>query len=413
MSDDNKPKEDLLYISDDKGWIDAFVFNTLDSLKTKYVKLPSDLAIRKSWNRFGSAKHIVIHWEGRHRRGGAIIEEIIDVDRNFDVSSRIIVITTEPAREDVVYFGELGIKKIVRLRNNKRYFEQTHHLLHRLVAEGENPDHSSVKWRQTLKSLDDLNLESKSTLVDACEKSISNLRADENEDTARYFDAMGSIHFLKENFDGAKVCFTKALDQNSQYYRSYTNLIKLHIHQNELDSAMALCKKMQSLNKDNIARLVDMGEVYYLKGELDRSEHAFKQALERDSYCGKALNGLAQIHFDKDEIHKSRELLAKSDLAFVIARKLNQEGIVLVKEERYEEALEHYSKAQFVIPMQDKGPLLFFNIALCYSRWGKYEMAKEFLRIALIKDPKYEKAQKLFDFVDQKIKKSLQNQQSA
>jgi Tfp pilus assembly protein PilF len=48
-----------------------------------------------------------------------------------------------------------------------------------------------------------------------------------------------------------------------------------------------------------------------------------------------------------------------------------------------------------VLPQQDKGPLLFYNIGLCYSRWGKKDMAREFLKIALIKEPNYRKARKL------------------
>ena len=66
------------------------------------------------------------------------------------------------------------------------------------------------------------------------------------------------------------------------------------------------------------------------------------------------------------------------------------------------EACEHYTRAQYVLPHQDKGPLLFYNIGLCYARWGKHKMAQEFLKIALIKEPTYRKAQKLLEQVDLK-----------
>ena len=56
----------------------------------------------------------------RTRSGGAVIEEILDVQPNFDVGERIIVLTTNPTHEDVVYFCELGVRRIIRLRNRDK-----------------------------------------------------------------------------------------------------------------------------------------------------------------------------------------------------------------------------------------------------------------------------------------------------
>ena len=407
MTESIKHSEDIFYISDDRNWVDSFVFRALDPLKLRYVKVPSNITIRQSWERLKDAKHIVVHWEGRHRRGGAIVEEILDVDSYFDIAERVVVITTDPTREDVVYFGELGIKKIVRLRNNKRFFEEAFGLLQSHIKNPLKESAQNVAWQRLIKSLDMAADDMDEDKTAKFETRLEELHQSEPADSARYIDAKGLLVAKRGEYEESKRLFTAALDQNSQYYRSYNNLIKLHVQHKELDSAIALCRKMHSLNKENISRLVDMGEIFYMKGELEKAETHFKAALERDEYCSKALNGLAQVHFDRDEINESRALLAKSNLAYILAKALNEEGIKLVTDERFEEALEHYSKAQYVIPMQDKGPMLFFNIGLCYSRWGKYEMAKEFLKIALIKEPNYKKAKKLLEFVNSKTKKSV------
>jgi tetratricopeptide (TPR) repeat protein len=78
----------------------------------------------------------------------------------------------------------------------------------------------------------------------------------------------------------------------------------------------------------------------------------------------------------------------------------------MVRGNKYEQALEHYTRAQYVLPQQEKGPMLFFNIALCYYRWGRFTLAREFVRIALIKDPRYGKAQRLLQLVDAEISKN-------
>ena len=64
---------------------------------------------------------------------------------------------------------------------------------------------------------------------------------------------------------------------------------------------------------------------------------------------------------------------------------------------------DHYTKAQYVLPHQNKGPMLFYNIGLCYFRWHKVDMAKEFLRLALIKEPGYKKASKLLGMVEEQV----------
>ena len=54
-------------------------------------------------------------------------------------------------------------------------------------------------------------------------------------------------------------------------------------------------------------------------------------------------------------------------------------------------------QAHFVLPDQDKSSFIFYNIGLCHSRWGNLLMAERFLRLALVKKPEYEKAQRLLN----------------
>ena len=71
----------------------------------------------------------------------------------------------------------------------------------------------------------------------------------------------------------------------------------------------------------------------------------------------RALNGMAEIRFHQGDLEESRRLLARSQLAYKTAANLNQMGIDMVKKLKYEQALEHYTRAQYVLPQQDKGPL--------------------------------------------------------
>lgn len=394
--------QEIIAIMDDQTWIWSFVSLQLSGMNLEHLRLPSDIPIRGSWERFKDAALMIIHWESKLRSGGAIVEEILDIQPNFDVGERIIVVTTNPTHEDVVYFSELGVRNIITLRNRDKELTKATHDFEALVRAQGKHDRTEQAWRELLHEIDTL------PLGEVTEERLSKLEADilrlrPNEDSARYLDAVASLMALRQNHEAAVRYWHDAFDKNPNYYRTYNNLIKFYrLRGNHVD-AMKLMQKMHELNKSNIARLVGMGETQMALGDVKKAEFYFQTALDRDRYSSGALNGLAEIRFHEGKFEESRQLLARSNLAFKAAQRLNQQGIDLVRKERYEAALEHYTNAQFVLPQQEKGPLLFYNIGLCYSRWGKLDMAQRFLQIALIKDPTYQKAQKLLAVVEERI----------
>ncbi len=397
-----KPKRfsEILAVMDDQSWIWSLASKQMEWLNLAHVRLPSTVPIRQSWERLRDAQRIIVHWEAKSRSGGAVIEEILDVQPNFDVGERIIVLTTNPTHEDVVYFSELGVRRIIRLRQRDKDLAQAARELDlHLTAEPEH-DRREIAWRKLLYALDTLPDTVPPEAVDKLDEAVRKLRPDEF--TARYFDAVSTIAMLREQDEVAVKGWHKALDKNPNYYRTYHNLIRFYRRRGKNDEALALMQKMQELNKSNISRLVGMGEIQMALADYERAEFCFKSALERDTFCSGALNGLAEIRFHQGNLEESRQLLARSHLAYKAAASLNQQGIELVRKEKFEHALDHYTKAQYVLPVQDKGPLLFYNIGLCYARWGKHKMAREFLKIALIKEPTYRKAQRLLEQVDTK-----------
>jgi tetratricopeptide (TPR) repeat protein len=265
------------------------------------------------------------------------------------------------------------------------------------------PDHDSTEqsWRRILYILDTLPDDVPPETLARVEDSVRKLKPPEF--TARYLDALAKVAMYKGSDDAAVKGWHAALDKNPNYYRAYHNLIAFYRRRGRLADALGLMQKMHELNKQNISRLVGMGEIQMQLKDHARAEFYFKAALTRDSYASGALNGLAEIRFHQGDLEESRRLLAKSQLAYKTAATLNHMGIDLVKVDRFEDALEHYTRAQYVLPQQDKGPLLFYNIGLCYSRWDRLTMAREFLKIALIKEPNYKKARKLLTQVEEQL----------
>ena len=386
---------EIFVIMDDQSWIWQMVAKQCERGGHEYVRLPSDVPIRHSWTRFSGALKIVVHWEAAQRSGGAIIEEILDVERSFNAHDRIIVVTTNPTREDVVHLSELGVGRIVKARNRSKELEVAGRELALHLSEKPGGDAAEEAWRRTLYALDNLPDQPDPALIKKISAALDRLRP--TPESARSLDADGMIAYHTGRSEEALRFWNDALGKNPNYYRTYHNLIRFYRQAGQDDQALALMQKMQELNRNHIGRLVGMGEIQLQRGDIAKADFYFQSALDRDDHCSGALNGLAEIRFHEGDLEGSRALLAKSHLASKAAATLNAVGIDLVKKERFEDALDHYTKAQYVLPQQEKGPLLFYNIGLCYSRWGKPESAMEFLRIALVKEPDYPKARRLLD----------------
>jgi len=386
-----------LVICDDKTWIWRLVSSSLVSVNVRPLRVDSSISMRESWERFGECRRIIINWESKKRNAGAIIEEILDIHPKFDVGDRIIVLTSNPTHEDVVYFNELGVRRIVRLRNRAPELEQSGKEIARHLGQGlPNATRLDVIWRGILRSIDLIDDATSRDQLDRIERAIETFDVAKGS-SARKLDALAWLRFHTQRFDEAEQLWKESLEVNSNYFRSYSGLVKLYRRTNQDVLAGKLLHKMQELNHSNISRLTDLGDIHSKLGQDQHAEHYYGAALERDNQFSRALNGLAAVRFRAGDYEHSRELLQKSTSSVQIARELNMHGIQLVKSGRYEAALQHYTKAIYVLPQKEKGPMLFYNIGLCYSRWNKTDMAKEFLKLALIKEPNYEKAKRLLE----------------
>jgi tetratricopeptide (TPR) repeat protein len=237
---------------------------------------------------------------------------------------------------------------------------------------------------------------------------IKKLQDPTKKPSTREIEAIASLHMKTGDLQQAEKILMEAVESNPNYFRAWNRLIEIKRRQGNQAEAYSLLQKMQMQNRGSARRLVAMGEVKLAMKDYLKAESFFRSVLDKDEWCSPALNGLAEVTFSMDHLDETRRLLSKSALAYKFAVKLNADGIRLAQQERFSEALEHYSKAQYVLPQQDKSPQLFYNIALCYSKWGRPTMAREFLELALIKEPNYKKASRTLEGLKSTPDRALQ-----
>ena len=395
-----KKFNEILVICDEQSQVWHLSSQALAGLD--HVRLPSTAPIRASWDRFKNAARIIIYWENKGRGGGAIVEEILEIAPLFDITDRIIILTTNPTHEDIVYLSELGLSRVVKLRMRDRDVESAKVEIIGHVNNTFTSNKVESAWLRIYRALHFIPADNAAPHLVKVKSAVTKLMAQsEGKPTARYHDVMAAIARLEGRDDEALYLWGKALELNPNYFRSYNNLIAFHHDRGRHESALGLMHKMNAMNNSRVSRIVLMGEIHAELGEDDKAEHCFTSALTKDSYCSAAMNGLAALRFKQGNLEESRHLLSQSAIAYKLAARLNKQGIDMVRLGKFSDALEHYTKAQYVLPQQDKGPMLFYNIGLCYTRWGKPQVGEKFLRLALIKEPNYKKAQRLLDSIGQ------------
>lgn len=380
---------------DDCTWVWELTQKALLGTFENFNKVASNMPLRASWERFKDAPFLIIHWENKHRSGGAIVEEISDIDPHFDIAGKIIVLTTNPIHEDVVFFAELGIRRVIRPRQRENEMAQAiveiKQQIRAITIPNTKPSLEDL-WQSVFGIIQRLPENPPESLITKIEERIISLREPNTATSARELEALASLKIKCSQLLAAEKLLNEAIEANPNYFRAWNKLIDIKRNMGAHEDAYALMQKLQLLNRSSIKRLVAMGEEQLAMKDWERAGYFFQSALDKDGWCAGALNGLAEVRFLSDELEESRRLLSKSSLAYKFAAKLNGTGIELVRHGNFEGALEHYSKAQYVLPLPEKGPQLLYNIALCYIKWGKNSMAEEFLKLAIIKDPSYEKA---------------------
>lgn len=391
------PAEGLLII-DESSWVWPFCKNIAQGAGYTVLKVSSNIEIRENWSRLRNAPFILIHWENRIRPSGSLIEELLEVDDSADPTNRLIVVTTDPLHEDVIYFSELGLCRIVRLRNREDELKKASIELksHFEAIKNPTPD-TDTSWRQLRQSIERLKAGESEVVIAQIRDRLDRLAAQNSGSPARKLEAEAALCLKTNEPEKAKQLALMALENNPNFFRAWNTLVSATILAGKHEDAYALLQKLQLRNRASVKRLSTIGHELIALKDLDKAEHFFNCAIDHDKLNSDALNGLAEINFLKNDLDTAKNLLAKSNRSKDVAIKLNTKGIEMVRRKNYQDALTHYTNAHYILPGTSEGHQIFYNIALAYAKWGKTETAEKFLKLALIKKPDYERATKLLE----------------
>ena len=246
------------------------------------------------------------------------------------------------------------------------------------------------KLTKVLENIDEKNVESVSNLKAIIEKSPKPIPI-----------CLAAARILRsqDQMKLAKKMLNNALKMQPQSSMLLTEIGKLHLQQGDFSKAKRLLLKAQKLSPNNLDRLCELGKLNLHELETDDASHFFDEALAIDIDSQQALQG-KKLASNIDQYFRYGSSLKIPDS---FASMLNAIGISMAQSGDFQESEEHYESAMQYVNDNTATAKLSFNLALCYIRWQKPNLAVPWLQKAIKLAPGFEKAQIHL----QRIKKKL------
>ncbi len=141
-----------------------------------------------------------------------------------------------------------------------------------------------------------------------------------------------------------------------------------------LEAALALYKKAQVLDPNNIPLLYAMGSIYHKLRQLEQANKLYKQVLLQDPSNHKALTNYLTLLADTSPEKALIELKSLEQINNNFAPVVGQIGMLYAKQGRYDDAISYLQRALALEPNE----LYYrYNLAVAYDQKGETKKARQ------------------------------------
>jgi tetratricopeptide (TPR) repeat protein len=317
---------------------------------------------------------------------------------------RTAVLAKALSREEVTFLGEFGAGLVQAMSSDKSAWSQDHQKfaqrLQKLISleneDGGTPAEKSI--RRFERVLKNWAYSTDNEKIFASDELLRTLG-----DTARYCELMSRRALLENDTKTAEQWLRRAVDKNPNFLRALQGLADVQIELGQIQPALAILEKLKLNNPRHPKRLAQIAECQLALGELERADKSFSRSLSLDQHAPQVREDLARVKLGLGDYEAAKLLLEHCGDVSRVASYLNAYGIQLVRAGRYEESIEHYKKAQLVLPTNTNRHQILFNIGLAYAKWGRYTEARQYAQLALAREPNYAKAAQLLRTMEDRL----------
>jgi tetratricopeptide (TPR) repeat protein len=209
---------------------------------------------------------------------------------------------------------------------------------------------------------------------------------------------MGDAYSTLVEFDDAEAAYLKALDVDPGHVASRLGLGNVYLRSGRLSGALDQYEGILRAEPDNVTARLRLAEVHLRSGRLEESVDAANEVLRIDPADRRALylRGTARVRLgrhdrgeaDLEEFRRLETAAADEEHRELEVMSFNREAVAMVRQGRYQEAIEALEQGIEVRP--DAGSL-YLNLGLIRSRAGDHRGAvgtfEAMLRLGFTDDP--------------------------
>lgn len=209
----------------------------------------------------------------------------------------------------------------------------------------------------------------------------------------------GTIYLARGDKPAAVHSLQKAIAGNSNILTPHFTLARLYLEENKTDQAMAHYETVLRLDEKNVAAVMAMGNIHYLRKENQKAEDYYRRALSIKPNHGPAANNLAFIlsgnEMKLDEAYRFAQLAVRKMPQDASAR--DTMGWIFHLQGNYVEAIEEFEQSLAINP---QNAIVHYHLGLSYYKRGEFKTSRVHIKKALSLDPNFigaDEAKILFD----------------
>lgn len=198
----------------------------------------------------------------------------------------------------------------------------------------------------------------------------------------------GTIFLARGDKPTAVRYLKKAIADNPALLEPHFALGQLSLQEKNLEQAMAHYQAVLSLDEKNVAAVMALGDIHYLRKENKEAEDYYRRALSIKSNYAPAANNLAFILSGSE--NKLEEAARFAQLA---VRKMPQNanardtlGWIFHLQGNYVKAIAEFEQSLAIDP---KNTLAHYHMGVTYYKRGEFEKSRTYIKKALSLDPNF------------------------
>jgi stress-induced-phosphoprotein 1 len=199
---------------------------------------------------------------------------------------------------------------------------------------------------------------------------------------------LGTEQYKKRNFDQALVHYKKAFELDPTNITAFTNLAAVHMETKEFDKAIDLCRDGIKVGQEHKADFKLVAKAFVRIGNAYMKQDKLEEAIDayQKAQVEDYTDDTKKLIKKAEEVKKKRDAEAYIDPAKSMEHK--ETGNKLFQENKFIEAIAEYTEALKRDPSNYK---VLSNRAACYSKLMDWNRALDDCDACLQKDPNFVK----------------------